>query len=68
MLQCTQDIKRCGFRDYEATLEGELSHHCVGSVPHDIDRSQVRFMQVGGLKFSIPYTARAPNCSDILVL
>jgi len=41
-----KEMKRTGFRDYEATLEGELTHHCVGSVAHDIDRSQVRFMQV----------------------
>jgi hypothetical protein len=39
-------MKRTGFRDYEATLEGELTQHCVGSVAHDIDRSQVSFMQV----------------------
>ncbi|KAF5830252.1 hypothetical protein DUNSADRAFT_14825 [Dunaliella salina] len=44
-IAAAQEMKHTGFRDYDATVEGELTQHCVGSVPHDIDRSQVRFMQ-----------------------
>ena len=44
-------MKRSGFREYEATVEGELTQHCVGSVAHDIDCSQARFMQVWDLAF-----------------
>jgi hypothetical protein len=48
MTVTVQDMQRSGSRQYEATVEGDIRQTYTATVPADIDKSRVRFMQVGG--------------------
>ena len=39
-------MKELGSRDYVAVVEGEITKRFSASVPTDIDRTRVQFMQV----------------------
>ena len=42
----TQKMQREGSWEYEAVVEGEIRQKFMASVPEEIDRSRVKFMQV----------------------
>lgn len=44
-----QEMKELGEREYYALVEGEITRKYKATVPEDIDRQRVRFMQVRGL-------------------
>ena len=42
-----QDMQAQGSRQYSAVVEGDITQRYTATIPSDIDRTKVRFMQVG---------------------
>ena len=55
-------MKELGSRDYVAIVEGEITKRFSASVPTDIDRTRVRFMQVWEWVVKLTSKEKGPMC------